>query len=187
VPVAQGVGDDGVEQGFTDTKMSIGDTGHVQAVVDSVADKVSKYDPTKDGEEATAYKETDEIGFFSLLFRYSKGTDIMLWTLAMIATVFYGAAMPGFILIFGEMIDSIGGTSGFASLGDQALYMLYIGVGTMFVSGTQLFLFAWFADRIAHRIKIQYFEATLNMDSAFFDEQNPTEMAAKISKETASI
>jgi len=172
---------------MANTKMSIGDTGQVQSLVDMVADKVSKYDPTKDGEEASAYKETEEVGFWNLIFRYATGTDIMLWVLAMIATIITGASMPAFVLIFGEMIDSIGGAGGFGSLSDQALYMVYIGIVTMFVSGTQLFLFAWFADRIAHRIKIRYFEATLNMDSAFFDVQNPTEMAAKIAKETSSI
>ena len=173
---------------MVDTKMSIGNEhGLTQAVVDLVADKVSKYDPTKDGEEASAYTETEEISFWKMTFRYATGLDMILWGFAMFATVIYAAAMPGFILLFGEMINSLGGTSGFASLKDQALYMLYIGVGVMVVAGSQLFLFMWFADRITHRIKIKYFEAALNQDAAFFDENNPTEMASKIAKETTSI
>jgi hypothetical protein len=40
----------------------------------------------------------------------------------------FGAALPGFTLIFGEMIDSIGG-NGFDSLGTQAKWMLIIGAG----------------------------------------------------------
>jgi len=43
------------------------------------------------------------------------------------------------------------------------------------------------ASRIAHRIRIEYFRKCLEKDAAFYDLNNPMEMAAKISKEVTVI
>lgn len=44
-----------------------------------------------------------------------------------------------------------------------------------------------FAFNIAHKIKMQYFRAIMGKDSAWFDSNNPNELATKIVKETEMI
>ena len=65
--------------------------------------------------------------------------------------------------------------------------MVCIGFGVFLFSGFQVMLFSLFAENTVFKTKIQYFSKTLRKDAAFFDEQNPTEMASKISKECSAI
>ena len=97
-----------------------------------VQEKVESYDPALDGEKGEKeFDETEKIGYFSMIFRYASGGDKCLWVFAAIASIGFGAALPAFCLMFGDMIDSVGGasTAGFGALDDQALYMVYIGMG----------------------------------------------------------
>jgi hypothetical protein len=48
-------------------------------------------------------------------------------------------------------------------------------------------LFSIFAENIAYKIRIDYFRSCLAKDAAFYDDNNPTEMASKISKEVSAI
>ena len=48
-------------------------------------------------------------------------------------------------------------------------------------------LWAIFAQRIAYKTRMVYFAKTLEMDAAFYDENNPGEMSAKIAKEISAI
>lgn len=44
-----------------------------------------------------------------------------------------------------------------------------------------------FAENIAHKTRINYFERCLEKDASWFDDHNPTELASKISKEVSAI
>ena len=44
-----------------------------------------------------------------------------------------------------------------------------------------------FSERIAYKIKVDYFRKCLAKDAAWLDEKNPNELAPKISKETTAI
>ena len=46
---------------------------------------------------------------------------------------------------------------------------------------------ALFAERVAFKIKLQYFLKCIEKDAEYYDMNNPTEMASRISKETAAI
>jgi len=65
--------------------------------------------------------------------------------------------------------------------------MMYIGVGVWAVTFMQFAAMSMFSERLAFRTKIQYFERLLEKDSTWFDENNPNEMASKISKEISAI
>jgi len=100
--------------------------------------------------------------------------------------------MPMFMLIFGQMIDSIGsstgeGESGFSSMKSQSVMMLYVAFGVFIVSSLQMALFAVFAENIAHRIKIMYFRRVLEKDATWFDSNNPSEMSSRIANECSVI
>ena len=49
---------------------------------------------------------------------------------------------------------------------------------------TGLEVFAW---SMSHKIKIEYFKAILGKDSAWFDANNPNELASKLVKESNMI
>lgn len=84
-----------------------------------------------------------------------------------------------------------GGSQGvgdsYSGLQSQALYMVYIGIAVFICSSTMTSLFSIFAENIAYKIRIDYFKSCLAKDAAFYDDNNPTEMASKISKEVSAI
>jgi len=154
-----------------------------------VSDKVKSYDPAQDDQEHKEFDTDEKVGFFDLCFRYASCGDRIMFGVAWTASMIFGAALPGFCLIFGEMIDSVGANAGFDSLGTQAKYMIFIGLGVYVVSFLQISLFSVYAESIAYKIKIKYFESCLQKDAAFYDEDkhNPAEMSARIAKETSAI
>lgn len=107
----------------------------------------------------------------------------------------FGAALPAFCLLFGNMIDGVGNTgadtadssSGYDMLQTQAVYMIFIGLGVWVFSWFQVSMLLLFSESISYKIKIEYFTKCLEKDAAFYDVQNPAEMASKIQKETSAI
>ena len=84
-----------------------------------------------------------------------------MYTIGIIASMLFGAALPGFCLLFGDMIDSVGGSStdgNFDMLGTQAKWMIIIGAGVFLFSFAQISLFSIFAENISYKIKIEYFK-----------------------------
>mgnify|MGYP006893255257 CR=1 FL=1 len=73
-----------------------------------IQNKVKGYDPTLDGVVAKEFEETEQVSFRELVFRFSSCGDKCTFITAVMASVCFGASMPGFCLLFGEMIDSVG-------------------------------------------------------------------------------
>jgi hypothetical protein len=99
----------------------------VNELAELVKEKVATYDPS-DVAKSSEFGTLEKMSFKELIFRYASGSDKVMFGAAWFASMMFGAALPGFTLIFGEMIDSIGG-NGFDSLGTQAKWMLIIGAG----------------------------------------------------------
>ena len=55
------------------------------------------------------------------------------------------------------------------------------------ISWCNVTLWAIFAQRVSNRIRFVYFAKCLELDAAFYDENNPNEMSAKIAKEVSAI
>ena len=69
-----------------------------------------------------------------MAFRYADTTDKCHWALGILSTIVWSCSIPGFCLVLGDMSDSLT-SANFDKLDEQALYMIYIGVGVMiFVS-----------------------------------------------------
>lgn len=69
----------------------------------------------------------------------------------------------------------------------QAYLQIYIAFGVVILSTIQFLFFSRFSNSLSYKIRIAYFRASLRQDAAFYDEQSPTEMATKISKEIEAI
>ena len=72
-------------------------------------------------------------------------------------------------------------------LKSQASAMIYVGVVVMIVAGSQFTLLSLFSEGLAYKIKIKYFRRCLEKDAEWYDENDPTQMASKISLETEAI
>jgi ATP-binding cassette subfamily B (MDR/TAP) protein 1 len=84
-----------------------------------------------------------------MAFKYASGWDILLFVSGILAAIIFGAAMPMFSVIFGEMVDGVGGLQSFEELGTSALYMVYVGIGTLFVCFLQITGLSVFSDSIS--------------------------------------
>ena len=108
-----------------------------------------------------------------------------------IASTLFGAALPGFCLFFGDMVDEMGASTsnntGVGGLKDSALTLIYFAFFVWAASGLQITMMAMYAERVAHKVKLDYFLKCIEKDADYFDQHNPTEMAARISKETAAM
>jgi len=111
----------------------------------------------------------------------------MFW--AFVCSFIFGAGMPGFSLLFGEMINGLGDTTKgeMDTFKSSAIMMILLGVVMWVMSWLQVTLWAIFAQRIAYKTRMVYFAKCLEMDSAFYDQNNPNEMSAKIAKEISAI
>lgn len=112
----------------------------------------------------------------------------------MIMSIGMGAALPGFCLVFGEMIDGVadtGSSSGedemFDNLKFQSMVMAIMGGALFFIGFLQVSTTVHFAENVGHRTQINYFRQCLEKDAYFYDQQNPTEMASKIAKEMTAM
>ena len=89
------------------------------------------------------------------------------------------------------MIDATANVSADSAADDsleiQSYWMCGIGVVSMFFSWWQVTNLAIFAESISFKIKMAYFQSVLEKDASWFDENNPTEMSSKISKEIVTI
>ena len=139
---------------------------------------------SKDQQEDT--KDTDALSYREMAFRYADTTDKCHWVLGILCTIVWSCSIPAFCLAFGSMSDSL--TSGnFDELNEQALFMVYIGVGVMIFISMQISFISVFSSNVVHKIKVDYFRKCLLKDAEYYDIQNPNEMAIKIGKETDAI
>ena len=132
------------------------------------------------------------ISLSDLLYKYADSTDMVYFYCGVLASIGFGAALPGFCLFFGDMIDSIGkstasGGGDFESLRDSALTMVYFSLIVWGASTLQIWFMALYAERVAFKVKLHYFMKCIEKDAEYYDMNNPTEMASRISKETAAI
>ena len=152
-----------------------------------VSDKVAEFDPTKVVDKESEFTTTDTIPWSTIYQKQANCCDKTILGFAIMGSMLFGGAMPGFCLMFGEMIDGVGGAEGIDSLKDQAVIMVFVGIFSMIFSGLQITLWSIFAQRIAEKTRIAYFRACLHKDAAYYDEHSPAELASKISKEVQVI
>jgi ATP-binding cassette subfamily B (MDR/TAP) protein 1 len=166
-----------------------------EALYGVVEAKLADFDPKDENDEESEFTTTEKAPLSLIIGRQADGCDKCLMFFGALSSTLFGVANPAMMLLFGEMVDSLGeageagetGEGGVSDLRTFAFYQLYVGIGAMVFAGLQISLFSSFSERIAFKTRIQYFERCLAQDAAFYDEHNPTEMAAKISKETSAI
>lgn len=90
-----------------------------------IEDRVENYSPEDKDNQDSEFKGTEQIGFWYLCTARASSGDLLLFFLGTISSMVFGAALPSFCLIFGEMMDNLGASTSnnnFDSLKTSALY-----------------------------------------------------------------
>lgn len=77
--------------------------------------------------------------------------------------------------------------SGKNPMKDNTVMMLYVALFAFLSSALYISTFSIFSESIQFKLKIEYLKACLKKDAAFYDVQNPNEMASKINKEASAV
>ena len=157
--------------------------------------KIDAYDPEEEKKADQEFDTTEQITWTQMVSRHMDCNDKLMLILGQSGAFLFGASLPAFCLLFGNMIDGIGqagvdtadSSAGYESLQTQAKYMIFIGFGVYMFSWFQISMMALFAESISFKTRVNYFQACLEKDADFYDKHNPTEMASKISKEISAI
>jgi ATP-binding cassette subfamily B (MDR/TAP) protein 1 len=157
----------------------------------AVQKKVDAYDPeAEQRDENLEFHETETVGIGVLYGRWASSSNICLLWFGLAWACAFGGALPGFCFFFGELIDdmgTMGKEAGGNPMTDNSINMGYIAVGAFVSSACYIGAMSVFSENVSYNMKIEYFRKALTMDAAFYDEQNPNEMASKINKEAGAI
>ena len=137
-----------------------------------IEEKVAAYVPEDQQDENTEFTGTDMISVNDLMFKYTDKTDMCYFYSGIIASTLFGGALPGFCLFFGDMVDEMGASNsntGVGGLKDSALTLIYFAFFVWAASSLQIFMMAMYAERVAHKVKLDYFMKCIEKDADYFD------------------
>ena len=143
--------------------MTIGNTdsgGKVAEMHDLVQKKCETYDKEAmeaKKEDESEFATTEQIGFCDMLWRNADCSDRIIWWCAASGSALFGCALPGFCLLFGDMIDSLGGVGQFDMLKEQAYWMTAVGLAAWLFSFLQVALFSIFAENVTFKTRVKYY------------------------------
>ena len=142
--------------------------------------------PTEKGQESEA-----EVPMVSLrgLFQYASKWDAFLMWFGGISAFIAGASMPAFSEIWSRMTNDLseGSPDVEDKVGDAALLMVYVGIGTMVFSTFQVGCWMASASHQMARIRSTYFHALMKQEMAWQDQHKPGELSARLSGDTRVI
>jgi ATP-binding cassette subfamily B (MDR/TAP) protein 1 len=123
------------------------------------------------------------------LFKYADGVDKALMIVGGLAAFINGAGMPAFSEVFGRLINGLADKT--ANVEDEvakvAAVMVYIGLIVLVLSAVQVVTWMIASERQMARIRQLYFDALLNQDAAFYDENKPGGLVARLEGDTRVV
>ncbi|CAB4293001.1 unnamed protein product [Prunus armeniaca] len=126
------------------------------------------------------------------LFSFADSLDYLLMSVGTISAIGNGVCMPLMTIIFGNVVNSFGGTENNKEVVDAvskvALKYVYLGVGAASASFLQMSCWMVTGERQAARIRSLYLKTILRQDVGFFDkETNTGEIVGRMSGDTVLI
>lgn len=108
-----------------------------------------------------------------------------------IAACITGTGMPSFVFLIGNVIDSFKPTTSLddtiKTISTMSLIFTLVGFAVWFFSYILYSFLLLFSERVIKRTRTKYLEAILRQESAWFDMVNPSELSARLSKESAAM
>ncbi|KAI5056796.1 hypothetical protein GOP47_0028614 [Adiantum capillus-veneris] len=129
---------------------------------------------------------------FLKLFSFASPLDVVLMLIGSVGGAVNGVSMPLIALLFGQLIDAFGKNNNTGDTLDAvtqvSLRFIYIGIGALIASFSQVTCWMIAGERQAARIRGLYLKAILRQDVAFFDEESATgEVVGRMSGDTILI
>ncbi|KAL6292834.1 hypothetical protein ACE6H2_000976 [Prunus campanulata] len=126
------------------------------------------------------------------LFSFADSLDYLLMSVGTISAIGNGVCMPLMTIIFGDVVNSFGGTENNKEVVDAvtkvALKYVYLAVGAASASFLQMSCWMVTGERQAARIRSLYLKTILRQDVGFFDkETNTGEIVGRMSGDTVLI
>ncbi|KAL2494601.1 ABC transporter B family member 9 [Forsythia ovata] len=135
-------------------------------------------------------KKDQKVAFYKL-FSYSDRLDIVLIIVGTISAIGNGLTQPIMTLIFGQIINSFGGTDSshvVHEVSKVSLKYVYLAIGAGIASFLQMACWMVSGERRAARIRGLYLRTLLRQDIEFFDTQTTTgEVIGRMSGDTILI
>ncbi|KAH0993226.1 hypothetical protein GBA52_004709 [Prunus armeniaca] len=150
-------------------------------------------DPQNNPQDTSKSKEdgTKTVPYYKL-FSFADSLDYLLMSVGTISAIGNGVCMPLMTIIFGNVVNSFGGTENNKEVVDAvskvALKYVYLGVGAASASFLQMSCWMVTGERQAARIRSLYLKTILRQDVGFFDkETNTGEIVGRMSGDTVLI
>ncbi|BBG92983.1 P-glycoprotein 11 [Prunus dulcis] len=148
-------------------------------------------DSQNNPQDTSKSKETKTVPYYKL-FSFADSLDYLLMSVGTISAIGNGVCMPLMTIIFGDMINSFGGTENKKEVVDAvskvALKYVYLAVGAASASFLQMSCWMVTGERQAARIRSLYLKTILRQDVGFFDkETNTGEIVGRMSGDTVLI
>ena len=128
---------------------------------------------------------------YSKLYSLASGSDKCLMYCGWISAMITGCGMPSFVFLIGDVIDSFKPTTTLddtvKTISTMSLIFTLVGFAVWLASYSMYTLLLMFSERVVKKTRTQYLKAILKQDSTWFDTTNPSELSARLSKETAAM
>jgi ATP-binding cassette subfamily B (MDR/TAP) protein 1 len=147
-----------------------------------IESKVEEYKKEKEEEKLMA-------PYSKILLTYADKKDKCLMIFGYLSSIITGLGLPSFVFLFGDIVDSFGpkSTNVVKSLTPICLAMTLIGIGIWITTYIYFASLVIMSERVGKKTRVAYLKAVLNQEISWFDENNATELPAKIVRETAMI
>ncbi|KAH0835275.1 hypothetical protein AYO21_10700 [Fonsecaea monophora] len=137
--------------------------------------------------------------YFQLL-AYAAATwkDVALMVVGAVCAAASGVPFPLMAILFGQLVDDINGAacevdsegdSGAyeSSINDKVLQLTYISIGALVLIFVHLVSWNIFSQRLAHRLREDYFFSLLRQDQAFIDEHQAGEVSSRLNRDIQTV
>ena len=128
---------------------------------------------------------------YSKLYCLADKSDMLLMYIGWFSAMVTGCGMPSFVFLIGNVIDSFKPTTSvedtIATINQMSLIFTCVGIAVWIFSYFMYSLLLLFSERVVKKTRTKYLKAILRQESAWFDTINPSELSAKLSKETAAM
>lgn len=109
-----------------------------------------------------------------------------------------GVPFPLMALLFGELVDDLNGASCdvtetgsgqayMSTINDKVLQLVYIAIAAFALIFTYVVAWGLLSQRVAHRLRISYFQSLLRQDMAFFDQHQAGEVSVRLNADVQAV
>ncbi|KYK70413.1 ATP-binding cassette transporter ABC.B1 [Toxoplasma gondii TgCatPRC2] len=117
-------------------------------------------------------------------FHFVSGTEIGVLVVGVVFALGAGAAMPGFISIFGDMMAALNTNT---DMVPYAKLLAILGVVALFCGWVAAGSFEYLCDRQAGKFKLELFSSILRQELGWFDTHDAGALSSQIDSNTATI